>query len=74
MPVKSVLRGMSNKPNRHINFLNEEDQRKWLVQRGWEPDGVMYRDPDTGTRYSFPVALRMAKESCRIPADFELNP
>ena len=57
-----------------MKFLSKEDQIKWLQQRNWEPDGLMWRDPDTGIKYGFDAALKRAIDECRVPADYELHP
>jgi len=60
--------------NKHIDFLSVEEKKKWLRQRNWEQEGLMWRDPDSGIRYNFTAALNKAKEGCRVPADYELRP
>lgn len=64
----------------HVNTYSPEDKAKWLKQRGWTPvqrapdQPIMWRDPDRGITYHFDVAMKMALEACRLPADFELTP
>lgn len=60
-------------PNRHVDFLSEKDKVKWLLQRGWIPEGIGYREPDTGVTFMFSIAVERAKKECKFPADFELN-
>lgn len=61
-----------------IYKFSKEDQERWLDQRGWQPSdrtGVrMWRHPETGIPYNHIVALRLALEECKLPADTELNP
>ena len=63
----------------HVNTYSPEDQRKWLYQRGWRrsdrANGVeMWRHPEQGVSYVFTMAMKLAKEDCRLPADYELIP
>ena len=61
--------------SKHVDTLNEEDKKKWLRQRNWEQeDDGLWRDPESGIRYGFLVALKRAKDDCRVPNDFELKP
>lgn len=54
------------------------DQKKWLEQRGWIPsqrDTIMlWRHPETGVRYVFAQAFKLAMQDCRLPADYQLTP
>jgi hypothetical protein len=64
---------------KHIDILNPDEKLEWLYQRGWRSvergnNMQMWRHPDTGVTYNLPVALRLAKEACKLPADFELTP
>jgi len=58
--------------NRHVDFLNEAEKKKWLLQRGWIPEGVGYREPDTGIVFMFSTALERAKNECKFPNDYLL--
>ncbi len=59
--------------SRHVDFLTEADQKKWLQQRGWQPDGPVWRDPDSGLTYMFTMALDRAKKAAKLPYDLELH-
>lgn len=62
----------------HVNTYSPEDQRKWLYQRGWRRNDrgnvEMWRHPEQGVSYVFAMAMKHAKDDCRLPADFELIP
>lgn len=58
----------------HVDFITEDEQKKWLKQRGWQPEGPAWRDPETGMSFMFSMALERAKKACRLPYDFELHP
>lgn len=64
--------------SRDVMQLEPDDQKKWLKQRGWAlgfRDKVeLWRHPETGVRYVFGQAIKMALQDCRLPADYELKP
>lgn len=60
--------------NKNVDFLSQEDQKKWLKQRGWVQEGLVWLDPDTRIKYGFVTALAKAKDGCRVPGDYELHP
>ena len=63
--------------SKDVMFLPEAQQKKWLEQRGYIPsirdNIVMWRHPETGIRYIFTQALKMALQDCRLPADYQLT-
>jgi hypothetical protein len=60
--------------SKHVDFMTEEEQKKWLKQRGWLEEGPSWRDPETGQPLGLYMALERAKKACRLPYDFELHP
>jgi hypothetical protein len=61
--------------NKHVRFLTQPDQEKWLKQRGWVRVGdVVWEEPSSGLRFGFAAAFQRAQDQCRLPADSELKP
>jgi hypothetical protein len=70
---------MNSSSPRHVDNISNADKEKWLYQRGWRPvqrtpELKMWRHPETSTSYHFAAAVNLAKQDCRLPADFELTP
>lgn len=60
-----------------ISKLPIEQQRQWLIQRGWAPHQSrenVWIDPDTRMPFFIAVAVKRAMEGCRIESDLELKP
>ena len=62
-------------PKTHVRMLPPEEQKKWLKQRGWANDGgPMFEDPNSRTKYCFPLALKRAIDETKLEQDFYLHP
>ena len=64
---------MANAFPNHISNLPDDKKPLWLKQRGWLQDGPMWKHPASGIGYNMYFAVKIAKDECRLPADFNLD-